>query len=160
VRRLIGAAPLIAALALFAPAAALGAKKRVAHNRHPTAKVVVAVRKTKLGPVLVDSAGRTLYVFLRDRGGKSFCYGACAEVWPPALVGSRRLVFGKGVDGKKVGKVRRKDGKLQLIYNHHPLYTYVGDTAPGQTNGEGISSFGGRWFVISPAGLLVKHSGR
>ncbi len=64
---------------------------------------------------------------------------------------------GKGLKASKVGTIRRSDGKPQVTYNHHPLYLFVGDKKPGQTNGQGIVAFGGRWSVVSPAGRPVSH---
>jgi predicted lipoprotein with Yx(FWY)xxD motif len=111
----------------------------------------VGVENTKLGDVLADKQGLTLYLFAKDSGGMSACTGACAANWPPLRAAGTPLV-GTGATSSEVGKTARPDGTSQLTYNGHPLYTFVNDKKPGDTNGEGISAFGGSWFAVSPAG--------
>jgi predicted lipoprotein with Yx(FWY)xxD motif len=111
----------------------------------------VQVRRTGLGKILVDSRGRTLYLFKKDTGGRSKCSGSCAVAWPP-LLATGRPVAGTGVKGSKLGTTRRSDGKKQVVYNRHPLYRFVGDKTPGDTNGQGLSAFGARWFALTPSG--------
>src|SRR5262249_43098469 len=124
----------------------------------PAQGPVVSTASTGLGRVLVDSKGHTLYLFGRDRNSKSSCSANCAKLWPP-LIASRRPRASAGVKASKLGTTRRADGRLQVTYNRHPLYTFVKDTKKGQTNGEGIKAFGGTWDAVSPAGAkLVKHS--
>jgi predicted lipoprotein with Yx(FWY)xxD motif len=112
------------------------------------------VASTGLGDVLVDRQGRTLYLFERDSGTMSACTGACAVNWPPLRVRGTALVGG-GARSSNVGRTARPDGISQLTYNGHPLYTFVNDKKPGDTNGEGINAFGGSWFAVSPAGAKV-----
>jgi predicted lipoprotein with Yx(FWY)xxD motif len=114
----------------------------------------VGVASTGLGDVLVDRQGRTLYLFQQDSGTTSACTGACAVNWPPLHVRGTPLVGG-GAKPSDVGTRARPDGRSQLTYNGHPLYTFVNDKKPGDTNGEGISAFGGSWFAVSPAGAKV-----
>src|SRR3954451_12947101 len=114
----------------------------------------VGVATTGLGDVLVNRQGRTLYLFERDSGTISTCTGACAVNWPPLRVRGMPLVGG-GARSSDVGRAARADGVSQLTYNGHPLYTFVSDKKPGDTNGEGINAFGGSWFAISPAGTKV-----
>jgi predicted lipoprotein with Yx(FWY)xxD motif len=114
----------------------------------------VGVSSTGLGDVLVDRQGHTLYLFERDSGTMSACTGACAVNWPPLRVRGTALV-GSGARSSNVGRTARPDGISQLTYNGHPLYTFVNDKKPGDTNGEGISAFGGSWFAVSPAGAKV-----
>jgi predicted lipoprotein with Yx(FWY)xxD motif len=114
----------------------------------------VGVASTGLGDVLVDRQGRTLYLFERDSGTMSACTGACAVNWPPLRVRGTPLV-GSGAKRSDVGTTARPDGISQLTYNGHPLYTFVNDKNPGDTNGEGISAFGGSWFAVSGAGAKV-----
>jgi len=114
----------------------------------------VGVASTGLGDVLVDRQGRTLYLFARDSGTTSACVGACAVNWPPLRVHGTPLV-GSGAKPSDVGTTARRDGKRQLAYNGHPLYTFVSDNKPGDTNGEGVNAFGGSWFAVSPAGAKV-----
>jgi predicted lipoprotein with Yx(FWY)xxD motif len=114
----------------------------------------VGVARTGLGTVLVDRQGHTLYLFERDAGTMSACTGACAVNWPPLPVRANPLV-GSGANRSDVGRTARPDAISQLTYNGHPLYTFVGDKKPGDTNGEGINAFGGSWFAVSPAGNKV-----
>ena len=120
-----------------------------------TANAQVNVRTTSLGKILVNGQGRTLYLFAPDKRGKSVCYGSCASYWPPLLVAGKPAA-GAGVKASLLGTSVRKDGKHQVTYNGHPLYTYVGDTAAGKTKGEGLNLSGGLWWVVSPAGKAVK----
>jgi predicted lipoprotein with Yx(FWY)xxD motif len=115
----------------------------------------VRVERSKLGRILVDSRGRTLYLFSNDRRGHSRCYSACARVWRPATV-SGRPVAGRGLTAKLTA-IRRRDHARQLVYNGHPLYTLIADARPGQINGQG--SFG-TWFVLSPTGDQIGHGKR
>jgi len=117
----------------------------------------VAVAKTRIGRILVDSKGITLYDFVTDKGGVSGCYGACAALWPP-LITKGKPHAGRGVRASLLGTTKRKDGKLEVTYNHHPLYYFVTDRKPGQTTGQGVNQFGGPWWVLSPAGREI-HRG-
>jgi predicted lipoprotein with Yx(FWY)xxD motif len=115
----------------------------------------VGVRTGGLGTYLVDAQGRTLYVFGKDTGTKSMCSGACASEWPPATA-SGRPKAGSKVDQALLGTSKRSDGTSQLTYNGHPLYRYAGDAAAGDTNGQGLTFFGGTWNVVSPAGQKIE----
>ncbi len=160
-----GSAPRSRRLLLLVAAASLaaaGALTAVALAR-PSARVAacratgrtLALCRTELGRVLVDSKGHTLYLFGRDRGGRSACYGRCAVFWPP-LLGRRRPTLGPGVERSLVGVTRRRNGALQLTYRRHPLYRYRLDRLPGQTSGEGVRAFGGRWYAVSRSGAAVE----
>ena len=113
------------------------------------AAVVAVADNAKLGPILVDSKGFTLYDFHKDKGGTSACYGACAKVWPP-LTGAPKAE--KGAKTSLLGTVERSDGTKQVTYAGHPLYTYAGDSQPGQANGNDFSQFGGQWYALTPSG--------
>ena len=117
----------------------------------------VAIARSRLGHILVDSKGITLYDFVKDNGTTSVCYGACAALWPP-LTTSGKPVAGQGVRASLLGTTKRKDGKLEVTYNGHPLYYFVTDRKPGQTTGQGLNQFGAPWWVISPAGKEI-HRG-
>ena len=119
------------------------------------AGATVAVRSGGLGSYLVDSQGRTLYLFEKDAGTKSMCSGGCATAWPPSTT-SGRPKAGSKVDAALLATSTRSDGKSQLTYNGHPLYRYVGDAAPGDTNGQDLTDFGGGWYVVSPAGQKIE----
>ena len=105
----------------------------------------------KVGLVLVDSKGFTLYDFHKDKGGKSACYGECAAVWPP-LTTTGAPTPGNGASASKLGVVKRTDGTMQVTYAGHPLYTYVADKKPGEANGNDFSSFGGQWYALKGSG--------
>jgi predicted lipoprotein with Yx(FWY)xxD motif len=105
----------------------------------------------KLGMVLVDSNGMTLYDFHKDKGTTSSCYGPCAEGWPPMLTEGEPTV-GNGASASKLGTTERKDGTMQVTYAGHPLYTFVEDKKPGEANGNDVSAFGGQWYALKGSG--------
>jgi predicted lipoprotein with Yx(FWY)xxD motif len=117
----------------------------------------VATRSTGLGKVLVDPRGRTLYAFAADSPGHSVCTGSCLGYWPPAPGADAAKGKAGGVTAK-LGTIKRSDGTSQLTANGFPMYTYVGDSAAGQTNGQGKNISGGLWWVVSPAGTWVKNT--
>jgi predicted lipoprotein with Yx(FWY)xxD motif len=116
---------------------------------------VVSTAKTSLGTILVNSSGRTLYLFGKDKNGKSACTGQCAAFWPPLIAKGKPRVAG-GAKASLLGTVKRADGRLQVTYNHHPLYMFAKDTKKGQTNGEEVNAFGAEWYAVSPAGGKVE----
>lgn len=141
-----------------AAAAALAVTSAVAApSAHPVGATTVSTHQTKRGKVLSAASGHALYLFAHDTGGKSSCYGSCAKAWPPLLTSGHPLAAkGSGVNAKLLGTTRRKDGKLQVSYNGHPLYLYTHDTAAGQIKGEGANQFGGHWYVVGASGNAVK----
>ena len=114
----------------------------------------VAVANSNLGRILVDSHGRTLYLFAKDKNGKSTCYGLCAGYWP-ALTTKGKPKAISGARSALLGTTRRKDGRMQVTYRGHPLYRFSGDTGAGKTSGEGLTDFGGGWWAVSPAGNKI-----
>ncbi|MEV5675676.1 hypothetical protein AB0L68_24790 [Streptomyces sp. NPDC052164] len=109
----------------------------------------------KLGTILVDEKGRTLYLFLADKEkNKSTCTGDCAKAWPP-LLSKGAAKAGKGVDKKLLDIIKRSGGTEQVTYNGHPLYYYAGDSEPGQTNGQDLDQFGAAWYVLNAKGKQV-----
>jgi predicted lipoprotein with Yx(FWY)xxD motif len=117
--------------------------------------VVSVADNPKLGSILVDSKGNTLYYFLKDKNGKSSCYGACAGVWPPYTT-SGSPKGEKGAQASKLGTTKRTDGSTEVTYNGFPLYTYTGDSKPGDTNGNDFEQFGAEWYALTPAGEKPK----
>jgi len=117
----------------------------------------VGVVNTGLGKVLVNSKGRTLYLFQKDAGPTSTCSGACAVDWPPLLANGKPTI-GSGANASLVGTSTRPDGKTQVTYNGHPVYVFSGDQKAGDTNGEGVNAFGGNWYALSAAGTQVSPS--
>jgi predicted lipoprotein with Yx(FWY)xxD motif len=122
------------------------------------AATVGLANEGNLGKILVDSQGRSLYLFQKDIGTKSECAGACAAAWPP-LRATAKPVVGTALSASKVGTTARSDGKPQVTYNGHPLYLYSADQKPGDTNGQGLNVFGARWFALSGAGNMVSGTG-
>jgi predicted lipoprotein with Yx(FWY)xxD motif len=112
----------------------------------------ISLRPTKLGRIVVDAGGRTLYLFLSDTKGKSTCYGGCARVWPAALVAGKPIA-GPGLDARKLTTAARKGTRRrQLVYNNHPLYRVDADTKPGDTEGQGVFN---SWFAVGANGRQV-----
>lgn len=118
------------------------------------AGATVNLRKTQLGSVLVNSKGHTLYLFMKDKNGKSSCNASCATFWPP-LLSHGKPTAGSGVKASLLGTTRRSNGSRQLSYNKHPLYSYTLDKKAGQTKGEGIFAFGAKWYAVSAKGTAV-----
>ena len=119
-----------------------------------TGSKVAATNNAKLGQILVDDKGMTLYLFVADTGTASTCYTSCANVWPPLLTDGTPQA-GTGVDASLLGTTTRTDGKVEVTYAGHPLYYFVKDKAPGDITGQGINGFGGLWWVVSPAGAAI-----
>ena len=111
-----------------------------------------------LGKILVNSQGRSLYLFQKDQGTTSECTGACAEAWPP-LRATGTPVVGTSLAASKLGTTARSDGEKQVTFNGHPLYLYTGDQKAGDTNGQGLNVFGGGWFTLNSAGNIVSGQG-
>jgi predicted lipoprotein with Yx(FWY)xxD motif len=120
----------------------------------PARTATVRVANSRLGRILVDSAGRTLYLFKADSGASSACSGACAVAWPPLRTGATPAAAG-GANSALVGTITRSDGARQVSYNGHPLYTFIKDHKPGDVNGQGLTAFGGAWFAVTPAGSQI-----
>lgn len=123
-----------------------------------TTATVKLANEPGVGEVLVNSAGQTLYLFAPDKQQKPTCSGSCAATWPPLTV-TGTPVAGSGVDEKLLGTVQGAGGQRQVTYDHWPLYTYVADTAPGDARGEGITSFGGKWWAVDSSGKKATESG-
>ena len=123
-----------------------------------TAGVRISTRKLpKLGTVLVNSKGRTLYMFVRDKRKKVTCVGSCAVAWPPVKLpkGAKAVAAGKA-KAALLGSDKNPAGGRVVTYNKWPLYTYVGDTAPGRATGQALNLNGGLWYVLSPSGKVIK----
>ena len=149
---LLGLAFLLAWLALSPRAGA-------AEQRNTASMSTIGVAKTPLGKIVVDSRGRSLYLFEADHKGTSACYGACAKAWPPVLVVGKPKA-GLGTRAALLGVLHRKDGKEQVTYRGHPLYRFFKDTKSGQVKGQGLDFFGGEWYVLTPAGIKLEHEAK
>ncbi len=145
-------------VSLTGAAAAVASRSAPASRSAASAAALVKARHTSLGTILVDAQGRTLYLFERDSRGRSACSGKCATFWPPYLTTGKPKA-GTGAKASMLGTTRRKDGRLQVTYNRHPLYRFASDSKAGQTKGEGVDAFGGEWYAVSPRGAKVeKHN--
>jgi predicted lipoprotein with Yx(FWY)xxD motif len=122
-------------------------------TKAPTAssKTVLETRKIAGVTVLTNAKGFTLYWFSRDTSTTSNCNGTCATFWPPV---KGPATAGPGVTGK-LGTITRSNGSIQATYDGHPLYTYSGDTAPGQAKGNGLRLSGGVWHEVTVSGMAV-----
>ena len=143
-----------AALAVALAAAGVAAAAAVTHQSSAASSATagrVTLHKTKIGNVLATSSGRTLYLFMKDKNGKSACYGKCATYWPP-LMKKGALRAGAGVKASLLGTTKRKNGKAQVTYKGHPLYLFKLDHAAGQIAGQRQNFFGGKWYAVSASG--------
>ena len=139
--------PAIAAIVMLAAATAAVASRSTASQ--------VKTKTTSLGTILVDGKSHTLYMFMKDKAGKSSCAGPCAVNWPPYLT-TAKPTAAAGVKASLLGTTKRTDGKLQVTYNRHPLYRFKYDTKAGQTKGENVDAFGAEWYAVSPKGAKVE----
>jgi predicted lipoprotein with Yx(FWY)xxD motif len=137
----------IAAVSVVA-LAVLGASVATAGGPAPTAPGALKAVRIGAVTVLADASGRTLYWFAPDTAARSACYGSCAAYWPPV---KGPATAGHGVTGK-LSVLTRTGGSLQAAYDGHPLYTYVGDRAPGQAHGNGLNLNGGLWHEVAASG--------
>ena len=111
-----------------------------------------------LGKILTDADGNTVYLFEKDANGMSNCSGGCAAEWPPVTTsGSPKA--GSGADDSLLGTIKRDDGSEQVTYDDHPLYTYSGDSNPGDTNGNGLELYGAEWYAMTPDGSNAEPTG-
>jgi len=115
---------------------------------------VVKVGQSDVGRVLVDSRGKTLYMWAHDKRSRSTCYGTCASYWPP-LTTAGKPIARSGAKSGLLGTTRRSDGRMQVTYRRHPLYRFFLDKKPGQANGEGLTDFGRRWDPLNASGTAV-----
>lgn len=149
----IGLVAALAAASLVVVGGSSAARSSVAGERHVTKTATVQTRKLKkLGTVLVNSKGFTLYIFVPDHHKKVTCKGGCAAVWPPLTVKKGQKPTAGGAAKKKLLGL---DGRV-VTYNHWPLYTYVLDKRPGQDKGQALRDTFGLWYVISPSGKVIK----
>jgi predicted lipoprotein with Yx(FWY)xxD motif len=113
----------------------------------------------KLGQVLVDSQGHTVYMFEKDESDESYCNGSCAKVWPPVTTQGKPTA-GSGVSASKLTTLKRDDGTTQVVFDGHPLYTYVKDEDTEDAYGNGVDQFGAEWYGLHPNGQKTEQSGK
>lgn len=144
---------LFGALLFVGSALPLSASAAASASATPTLKVA---QNSKLGSFLSDGQGMSLYTYKKDKPGESACLNGCAKNWPPLTISEgMQPAAGPGISGK-LGQIERKDGSYQVTYNGMPLYRYIGDSKPGDMNGQGL---GGMWYVVSPATATATTSG-
>jgi len=145
------------AAGLFMLVIACGGSTQTGSNPPATpgsAATVATASNAKLGTILVDGSGRTLYLFEADKGTSSTCYNACATYWPPLLTNGAP-VAGAGVNAALLGTTKRTDGTIEVTYGGHPLYYVVTDHNPGDATGQGVDNFGAAWDVVGPDGKQI-----
>lgn len=150
---LLAAALAIVAIGWSGPASSRAASQRVAKS------VTVKTRKVgKLGRILVNSRGLTLYMFVRDHRKKVTCTSAgCTAIWPPLkLKKGQKATAAAGARKSLLGSDKSPKGYRVVTYNKWPLYTYITDQKPGQATGQGVNQSGGKWYVLSASGKVVK----
>jgi predicted lipoprotein with Yx(FWY)xxD motif len=117
---------------------------------------VVMTRNGPAGVYLTDGTGRTLYLFAPDTGGRSTCTGPCSTAWPPLRTHGLPAA-GDGATESMLTTITRADGTAQVVYNGRPLYYFQGDKVAGDTAGQGVTAFGGTWWLVTPTGTAI-HS--
>lgn len=133
-------------------------KSRHARDVKGAAATVHATTVAGVGKVLADTSGYTVYLFTPDKQSKPTCSGSCASVWHPLTVAGKP-VAGEGVKASLLGTVRGAGGKTQVTYDKWPLYTFTLDAKPGEATGQGVKSFGGQWWAVTPAGKKAGSAG-
>ena len=148
---------LAAAIAAFALSATAPAREQVVTSGKRRTVVVATRKLPKLGVILVDSKGRTLYMFVPDKRRTVTCVRTCAAVWPPLKLakGAKPVARGKAKTSL-LGSDRDPAGGRVVTYHRWPLYTYVADTAPGQAKGQALNLNGGLWYVLAPSGQVIR----
>jgi predicted lipoprotein with Yx(FWY)xxD motif len=145
-----------AVAAAVAVSAAVWSGAGASATRHLLSTPTVTTRKVgKLGVILVNSKGRTLYMFVPDKQKKVTCKGSCAVIWPPLKIKSGKPTAGGAAKKSLLGTYKTASGTV-VSYNHWPLYTYITDTKPGQATGQAVNNSGGLWYVLSPSGKVIK----
>ena len=142
----------LAACNVATPQSSSGGGYATGMSSPQSAPTTVRAAQSKLGTILVDGQGRTLYAFTNDSNGSPTCNGACANAWPP-VAANGATTPGPGLNAALFSKATRADGSSQLKVGRWPVYHYAGDGAPGDVNGQGS---GGTWFVMSPDGSLIR----
>jgi predicted lipoprotein with Yx(FWY)xxD motif len=121
----------------------------------PRPASTISTKTSSLGTFLVDAKGRALYLWDADHGPMSACSGDCATDWPPLTTTGTPTASGQA-KSSLLGTTKRADGSREVTYAGHPLYYFAGDSAPGQTSGQGSDSFGSPWWVVSPGGKAIQ----
>lgn len=134
-----------------------GSRPAVSSSSAGGAAEQIATAKGEYGTYLTGDDGKAVYLWLGDSGSTSNCSSACASAWPPVLT-TGAPTAGAGAVAADLGTTKRSDGSTQVTYKGHPLYYFAGDSASGQTNGQGTNGFGAKWWLVSPAGVGITSS--
>ena len=154
-RILLGLLAVAVAAAVLAACSSSGTSSSSGGGSGSHAAATGGLKTAKIGgaTVLTNAQGFTLYSFAPDTPTKSNCNGTCAQNWPPA----KGPASARGVKGT-FGTIKRSDGSTQAAFDGHPLYTFVGDTAPGQAKGNGLNAAGGLWHEVTTSGTAASSS--
>jgi predicted lipoprotein with Yx(FWY)xxD motif len=157
-RKMLVLAVFTSAVAAVVAAAGLSARSTTNGSALRAASVVISTKTLpKLGTVLVNAKGRTLYMFVPDKRKKVTCVGTCAVIWPPVKLGTGAKAVAAGkAKASLLGSDRNPAGGRVVTYHGWPLYTYLSDTAAGQAKGQALKLNGGLWYVLSPSGAVIK----
>ncbi|MER5650150.1 hypothetical protein [Streptosporangium sp. NPDC002524] len=127
----------------------------VTDSASPATRAKVELGETKIGKVLVGEGERTLYLFAKDKDGKSSCSDECARAWPPYVTDGAPEA-GEGVEESLLGTTERDDGTTQVTYNRHPLYYFAKDTEAGDIKGHDVEGFGDEWYAVGANGKRAR----
>jgi len=119
-----------------------------------TTGTVISTQAGSAGAFLTAGSGRAVYLWAKDGMNMSACTGACAAAWPPVPATGTLTATG-GAKASDLGTITRSDGTKQVTYDGHPLYYFVGDSAAGQTNGQGSDNFGAKWWLVATSGAKI-----
>ena len=159
----LGAAATVAACSSSPSSTAAGSPSSAPAGTSSAASVTISARSVPgVGTVLVNGQGQTLYLLTSEKGGKITCTQAngCTQAWPETLLANGTTAkAGSGVQPSLLGTVTDASGKLDVTYNHWPLYTFSGDSGPGVAHGQGVTSFGGTWYALNASGSPVTSGG-
>jgi predicted lipoprotein with Yx(FWY)xxD motif len=122
-----------------------------------TTGTVISTQAGSAGAFLTAGSGRAVYLWAKDGMNMSACTGACAAAWPPVPANGTLTATG-GAKASDLGTITRSDGTKQVTYDGHPLYYFVGDSAAGQTNGQGSDNFGAKWWLVASSGAKITAS--
>jgi predicted lipoprotein with Yx(FWY)xxD motif len=149
-----GAASASAPAASEAPSASASEAPAASESASAAAGAEIKLADSSLGQIIVDGAGKTLYMFTPDEGGTPTCYDDCATAWPPLVAADAASVTaGTGLDASKITVVDRTDGTKQVKYGEYPLYYFANDAAAGDVNGQGLNE---KWYVVGADGEPIK----
>jgi predicted lipoprotein with Yx(FWY)xxD motif len=146
--------PLGSALLAAACSSAAAAPASSAPASASATGTVITTEAGSAGAFLTSGSGRTVYLWAKDGTNMSACSGACAAAWPPVTATGKLTATG-GAKASDLGTITRADGTKQVTYDGHPLYYFVGDSAPDQTSGQGSDSFGAKWWLVAPSGAQI-----